>query len=241
MVCIEFLMNWSHDLTFAGLWYLIPEIIFGSLLLLWMVTAGLASYRREPACTCYRAVTLYLDSGVPVNLDPKLLRRIPVFIGRALILLFLLTSIPSLYFMIVVQLDLRARLMHLVCTTSGLFGIMQTRHTVCSLFYTMAALQLAGRQLQDAFDRDGLEARDHGPVDMTPYRRPITDLERAREDSCAICTDCFSRHEEISALPCGHMFHEVCAESWIRRAASCPLCRTEVAVNRIPPESVAIM
>lgn len=240
ILCIEFIMHWSHDLTLAGLWYLIPEAIFVALLLLWMGTAVVAAYRKEPGCSCYRAVALYLDSGAAVNLAPRLLRRIPVFIGRAFLSLFLVTFFPSIYFVAAQRTDLRARLMFLVCTSSGLYGLMQHGHSVCSLYYYYAILQLNSRQMQESFESGGREIRDQGPVDMTPFRKRITELERAREENCAICTDGFAPNEAVASLPCGHMFHEVCAESWIRRVASCPLCRTAVAVERAP-QNVLVM
>jgi hypothetical protein len=44
--------------------------------------------------------------------------------------------------------------------------------------------------------------------------------------TCAICLSPFCALHETVALPhCDHYYHKECAEAWLRRSTSCPLCR----------------
>lgn len=40
---------------------------------------------------------------------------------------------------------------------------------------------------------------------------------------CAICFHPLS--EDHRVLPCNHVFHHACIESWFERSTTCPLCR----------------
>lgn len=48
-------------------------------------------------------------------------------------------------------------------------------------------------------------------------------------DPCSICLE--SLNAETTQFACGHSFHEICANQWLLRKISCPLCRT----NIVPP------
>ena len=50
---------------------------------------------------------------------------------------------------------------------------------------------------------------------------------------CSICTDLFEDDGAISALPCGHTFHENCINQWLNSANTCPSCRTPVDRGKI--------
>lgn len=53
--------------------------------------------------------------------------------------------------------------------------------------------------------------------------RLLEECEAAEEEeSCSICL------EELSAalrMPCSHMFHRECIQTWLRKSRCCPLCR----------------
>ncbi|XP_018016878.1 uncharacterized protein LOC108673542 [Hyalella azteca] len=43
--------------------------------------------------------------------------------------------------------------------------------------------------------------------------------------SCIICEEVFLPNIEVSATPCGHIFHTTCVAQWFERSKSCPKCR----------------
>eukprot|EP00753_Platysulcus_tardus_P019292 PLAT7091.5.p2 GENE.PLAT7091.5~~PLAT7091.5.p2 ORF type:complete len:159 (+),score=47.69 PLAT7091.5:249-725(+) len=57
--------------------------------------------------------------------------------------------------------------------------------------------------------------------------------EDASHDSCSICLDDFAAGVRVYALPCSHVFHEDCLDTWFREHSDCPLCKRDY--NRSPP------
>jgi len=50
---------------------------------------------------------------------------------------------------------------------------------------------------------------------------------------CAICLGEFVEGDEVRVLPqCGHSFHVVCIDTWLRSHSSCPSCRQILVVAR---------
>ena len=49
--------------------------------------------------------------------------------------------------------------------------------------------------------------------------------ESLPEDSCCICLSHFAEQEKALRLGCSHIFHTSCLEVWLRRNASCPVCK----------------
>lgn len=51
-----------------------------------------------------------------------------------------------------------------------------------------------------------------------------------KHKECAICRDDFSAaDEDLAKLPaCEHVFHRECIGSWLKRVATCPICRKSV-------------
>jgi hypothetical protein len=47
----------------------------------------------------------------------------------------------------------------------------------------------------------------------------------AEEQGCAICLDSFALGQRVLTLPCLHRFHETCATPWLRKKATCPVCK----------------
>ena len=46
----------------------------------------------------------------------------------------------------------------------------------------------------------------------------------------ATCSICIAPHERRGSvqLRCGHCYHRACVSQWLRRADTCPMCRTRV-------------
>lgn len=52
------------------------------------------------------------------------------------------------------------------------------------------------------------------------------DLEAEDKSCCSICLSDYRESEVVRVMPdCGHMFHAVCIDQWLRRHATCPVCR----------------
>jgi hypothetical protein len=47
---------------------------------------------------------------------------------------------------------------------------------------------------------------------------------------CAICLDAMKSGDNVSLLPCGHIFHTRCAFAWFHRRRVCPYCETHVEI-----------
>ncbi len=73
-------------------------------------------------------------------------------------------------------------------------------------------------------------------VTYTPSANPGTKNEIAAllvrdvteadvHDSCVICMECYSVHNKVKVLPCGHFFDVDCIDTWLSSNKICPLCR----------------
>ncbi|KAJ7261696.1 hypothetical protein O6H91_Y406400 [Diphasiastrum complanatum] len=56
---------------------------------------------------------------------------------------------------------------------------------------------------------------------------PQRPLPRSEDTSCSICLADYNDEEVLRMLPdCGHVFHALCSDSWLRLHATCPMCRS---------------
>lgn len=56
-------------------------------------------------------------------------------------------------------------------------------------------------------------------------------------ETCSICLSDYCQSEKLCHLPCGHQFHQQCAETWLRRNKKCPLCMC--AIDATTSDSVS--
>jgi hypothetical protein len=55
------------------------------------------------------------------------------------------------------------------------------------------------------------------------------ELEAEENSCCSICLSDYRESEVVGSMPdCGHMFHAVCIDRWLRRHPTCPVCRTSL-------------
>lgn len=52
---------------------------------------------------------------------------------------------------------------------------------------------------------------------------------------CTICTELFDGTNDISAVPCGHIFHSGCLSRWLETSLTCPQCRMRVTRKSVIP------
>lgn len=87
--------------------------------------------------------------------------------------------------------------------------------------------------MQGACTREGLKEADIQklPTRLVPYntRSQASSVETGQ---CSICLEDFGKGESIKDIPgpCKHCFHAECLDEWLRKKASCPLCRSKVVV-----------
>lgn len=48
---------------------------------------------------------------------------------------------------------------------------------------------------------------------------------------CGICLESFTDGDKLIHLQCGHKFHSVCLDPWIRSCGDCPYCRRCIVVS----------
>ncbi|RDX95368.1 putative E3 ubiquitin-protein ligase RHY1A, partial [Mucuna pruriens] len=63
------------------------------------------------------------------------------------------------------------------------------------------------------------------------FRSSKIGLESRALQDCGICLESFTDGDELIRLPCGHKFHSLCLDPWIRCCGDCPYCRRCIVVN----------
>ncbi|XP_046397558.1 E3 ubiquitin-protein ligase AMFR-like [Ischnura elegans] len=59
----------------------------------------------------------------------------------------------------------------------------------------------------------------------------------ANSDNCAIC---WEKMDAARKLPCSHLFHDSCLQSWLEQDASCPTCRLVLRIESGRPRGSAM-
>ncbi|XP_077091838.1 RING finger protein 148 [Siphateles boraxobius] len=63
------------------------------------------------------------------------------------------------------------------------------------------------------------------------------DPEVVSEDtSCVVCTDSFTHNEQVTVLPCRHLYHKKCIEPWLLEHPTCPMCKYNILKSKIDEE-----
>ena len=68
---------------------------------------------------------------------------------------------------------------------------------------------------------------------MTEKYSKKNDKKITEFPNCCICITDINKGELTIMLPCGHLFHDSCLFSWLKKHNTCPICRFE-----LPPEEV---
>ena len=52
---------------------------------------------------------------------------------------------------------------------------------------------------------------------------------------CTVCTDILTNEDHVTVVPCGHMFHKACVQTWFKQCKTnpvCPICRAKAPKSR---------
>ena len=50
---------------------------------------------------------------------------------------------------------------------------------------------------------------------------------------CIICLSEFEIGDQVSALPCAHVFHSECIASWLKKHCQCPVCKFDITLKSL--------
>ena len=59
-------------------------------------------------------------------------------------------------------------------------------------------------------------------------RHKVAPTSSLLERECQICMSAYELEEEVMTLPCLHIYHMECAEKWLARKPTCPICLTRI-------------
>ncbi|KAK8480798.1 hypothetical protein V6N13_046695 [Hibiscus sabdariffa] len=70
---------------------------------------------------------------------------------------------------------------------------------------------------------------DESRLPLKKRRKLGKDLSSRK--GCAVCLDEFFNGDEITSMPCGHVYHYGCIVEWLETSHTCPLCRYQMSID----------
>lgn len=71
-------------------------------------------------------------------------------------------------------------------------------------------------------------------IDLLPKTAIKNESSRPKKE-CIICLSAYQINDEITALPCTHIFHNSCIVSWLKQNQTCPLCKYKITKEHFYP------
>eukprot|EP00929_Paragymnodinium_shiwhaense_P120329 TRINITY_DN92270_c0_g1_i1.p1 TRINITY_DN92270_c0_g1~~TRINITY_DN92270_c0_g1_i1.p1 ORF type:complete len:366 (-),score=77.93 TRINITY_DN92270_c0_g1_i1:103-1200(-) len=71
-------------------------------------------------------------------------------------------------------------------------------------------------------------AAQSSDIAALPTRKLEGNMNLGEQTKCLICLEEFSEGEDVKTLPCLHIYHQKCVETWLRTDNSCPCCKTPI-------------
>ena len=67
---------------------------------------------------------------------------------------------------------------------------------------------------------------------------PVSEVKEISKNNnvnnkCIICLSEFELGDQVSALPCAHVFHTECIASWLKKHCQCPVCKFEITLRSL--------
>jgi len=70
-------------------------------------------------------------------------------------------------------------------------------------------------------------------TDESIQELPVVNIQRSQVDNqaeCSVCMEAFLVDATAKKLPCNHLFHPECIDTWLQLHNTCPICRKEVGI-----------
>ena len=62
---------------------------------------------------------------------------------------------------------------------------------------------------------------------VTKFKKKA-DVKEGEEEKCPICQTDFDNGDDVKVLPCEHIYHPGCVDTWLVRNCTCPICKKDV-------------
>ncbi|KAF7814306.1 E3 ubiquitin-protein ligase RING1-like [Senna tora] len=85
----------------------------------------------------------------------------------------------------------------------------------------------------DIIERVTEESMQHRNT-VPATEKAMASLEKVKVfngETCSICLENFEEEEEVSRMPCQHIYHENCIVAWLKTSHMCPLCRFKMLMT----------
>lgn len=83
-----------------------------------------------------------------------------------------------------------------------------------------------GNHNQEFEEEEPEEGLSREEIDNFPTRKFRKNLVKNEENNfCAICQEEYKEREKLLTLTCFHNFHKECVVDWLKKKASCPVCK----------------
>lgn len=80
---------------------------------------------------------------------------------------------------------------------------------------------------QDPSAHDGMKKETISEIPIKEFK-PKPDVKEGEEEKCPICLVELKEGDKIRALPCNHIFHPNCIDTWLVKNSACPICKRDV-------------
>lgn len=74
----------------------------------------------------------------------------------------------------------------------------------------------------------------HEIIELLPKTSIKNNSSKPKKD-CIICLSEYQINDEITALPCTHIFHNSCIINWLKQNQTCPLCKYKISKSHFYP------
>jgi len=117
----------------------------------------------------------------------------------------------------------------------SIFGIVGALTVLVLCLFSAAAVIARRRRVGDRggfvidyFPQDVYEGATSAQIARLKLYNFDPSLIPEEDAKCAICLGDYEQGDELRDLPCGHHFHRLCVDQWLRQKRHCPLCLQDI-------------